>query len=417
MPIVSNPVLIIIYNKDSKWYLLPEQMENHGNQEGKMAVAREKREACGIHRSSSGGEQTEHNQTSGPVSSLIQKFHCFNVPLFQCFPAPFSFRVPCSMFLLRRVKIRIFTLIELLRRKRCKSGISFRQQDWAGRCQSPDPVSSFFLPLLNCSNVQLFNYSSTSSFRVPCSRFLLRRVKIRIFTLIELLIVIAIIAILAAMLLPALNNAKNAARETSCKNNQKQLGLLLTSYANDYDGWVLQDNGAEHFISFLTREMGIKFAWNRPDTLKAYHCPASNADLNLTSVAYLGQPLYGSHLITTQTYYSKKVSGYDAPYGVYFRNIFKGDGIPSTWHFVGDTANKVLNGKAQGTDYYYTYDKGSGEWGYLHMRHKNKINLWFADGHAGGVRSSCGAISRRGSGAGGANFAGVKGCGRHTRGT
>lgn len=131
--------------------------------------------------------------------------------------------------------------------------------------------------------------------------------------------------------------------------------------------------------------MGIKFAWNRPDTLKAYHCPASNADLNLTSVAYLGQPLYGSHLITTQTYYSKKVFGYDAPYGVYFRNIFKGDGIPSTWHFVGDTANKVLNGKAQGTDYYYTYDKGSGEWGYLHMRHKNKINLWFADGHAGGV--------------------------------
>ena len=385
MPIVSNPVLIIIYNKDSKWYLLPEQMENHGNQEGKMAVAREKREACGIHRSSSGGEQTEHNQTSGPVSSLIQKFHCFNVPLFQCFPAPSSFRVPCSRFLLRRVKIRIFTLIELLRRKRCKSGISFRQQDWAGRCQSPDPVSSFFLPLLNCSNVQLFNCFSTSPFRVPCSRFLLRRVKIRIFTLIELLIVIAIIAILAAMLLPALNNAKNAARETSCKNNQKQLGLLLTSYANDYDGWVLQGNGAEHFISFLTREMGIKFAWNRPDTLKAYHCPASNADLNLTSVAYLGQPLYGSHLITTQTYYSKKVFGYDAPYGVYFRNIFKGDGIPSTWHFVGDTANKVLNGKAQGTDYYYTYDKGSGEWGYLHMRHKNKINLWFADGHAGGV--------------------------------
>ena len=277
-------------------------------------------------------------------------------------------------------KIRFFTLIKLLMRRSCKKNVSFRRRQF-----TPCLIFPFFLPLLNCSNVQLFNCFSTSSFRVPCSRFLLRRVKIRIFTLIELLIVIAIIAILAAMLLPALNNAKNAARETSCKNNQKQLGLLLTSYANDYDGWVLQGNGAEHFISFLTREMGIKFAWNRPDTLKAYHCPASNADLNLTSVAYLGQPLYGSHLITTQTYYSKKVSGYDAPYGVYFRNIFKGDGIPSTWHFVGDTANKVLNGKAQGTDYYYTYDKGSGEWGYLHMRHKNKINLWFADGHAGGV--------------------------------
>ena len=73
---IKRFILIIIYNKDSKWYLLPEQMENHGNQEGKMAVAREKREACGIHRSSSGGEQTEHNQTSGPVSFFIQMFDC-----------------------------------------------------------------------------------------------------------------------------------------------------------------------------------------------------------------------------------------------------------------------------------------------------------------------------------------------------
>ena len=49
------------------------------------------------------------------------------------------------------------------------------------------PVPSFF-PLLNCSNVQLFKCFLPSSFRVLCSRFLLRRVKIRILTLIELLI-------------------------------------------------------------------------------------------------------------------------------------------------------------------------------------------------------------------------------------
>ena len=141
-----------------------------------------------------------------------------------------------------------------------------------------------------------------------------RKPELRVgFTLIELLVVIAIIAVLIGLLLPAVQNVREAARRLQCANNLKQIGLACHRHHDTYGvfppGWVyapftvpqgqITQGGAGLFtflLPFLEQEaLAEKYRWDRraqgPDNqtvattqLKVFQCPSAEPNRWVTAV-------------------------------------------------------------------------------------------------------------------------------------
>jgi len=195
------------------------------------------------------------------------------------------------------------------------------------------------------------------------------------FTLIELLIVIAIIAVLMAVLIPALNRAREMGKRASCMNNTKTLALAWTLYCSEHDGLMpsSQCDGNKGWVRGLTGTYATRPVdapvqeqiaairagelYRYTTTEKVYRCPVAKRNEMRT---------YGA---------SPAVNGYSPEDGPIIKNLNLLKQLSTRLVFLDDT----------GEDWdamWYVFYKDCRWWNPIPMRHGAGTVASFADVHA-----------------------------------
>jgi prepilin-type processing-associated H-X9-DG protein/prepilin-type N-terminal cleavage/methylation domain-containing protein len=230
------------------------------------------------------------------------------------------------------------------------------------------------------------------------------------FTLIELLVVIAIIAILASMLLPALASAKEKAKSANCISNLRQIGIASKVYADDFDSkfaFTFQVRGDN-----VLRKAWFNFLQPYQQTTNLILCPSKTKKFKEAVALYPSDQQ------------DKAVSNYAANFrlgGCDWPNVWDA----SVWRQLRDTDVRNPSGTVHVTDggsrplntrdpercvtplspekpgCWIVHDPGNDapcsgcvtsagdpNWGGPHLRHMQRSNVLFVDGHVEVMRSS-----------------------------